>query len=223
MSAVVSLGSTVVRAGRHGMSFISNKSPSAADAGGLENGAAHELMAQMTHLHAVRIVMLHLRQRAFLECHADALANLDWDHPTRARHDALTLEKALIRFQNKYWIARVPDRPAVASVVDALNQASELTPLLQDIADESSSISRVLELESAQSSQAINDQLNNLVGVFAVPAVILGLLALMADPSWELAAWGVGLSLLGGLVVTFALRRWSRQTRKDKGTPGLQP
>lgn len=234
--ATTCLGPTFVRAGREGIAFIT---PSPTEGQGADP-STHSTLVQLAHLHVVRLVMLHLRQRFFLEDHADDLARLDWDLPDgQTDVKALHLEKSRIRFQNKYWFTRLPERPAVAPVIQVLNEASQMTALLQDIADESSAISRVLDLENAQRSreaaqrsreaaqmsqkaaelsQRGNDLLNRLVGVFALPAVILGVMALVADPSRGLAAAGFGLSALAAAIMAFALSRVrpaDRQVSRD--------
>lgn len=230
------LGPTFVRAGREGIAFISQS----LDEGHAADPSRHSTLTQLAHLHVVRLVMLNLRQRFFLEDHADDLAALDWDSPGGLPDGkALDLEKRRIRFENKYWFTRLPERPAVAPVMQVLNEASQMADLLQDIANESSAISRVLDLENAQRSreaarrsqdaalqsqqaaemsQQANDRLNFLIGVFALPAVILGATALVSDPSPGLAAAGLGLSVLVAAVMAFVLSRGGWLTRKTHGT-----
>lgn len=218
------LGPTFVRAGREGIAFIS---PSPGE-GHTADPSMHLTLTQLAHLHVVRLVMLHLRQRFFLEDHADDLAALDWDSPGGLPDEmALDLEKRRIRFENKYWFTRLPERPTVAPVIKVLNEASQMADLLQDIATESNAISRVLDLENARlsrdaalRSQDSNDRLNRLIGLFAPPAVVVGAVALLADPSRELAAAGLGTSFLAAVIMAWTLSRWERQTRGGHGACG---
>ena len=102
-----------------------------------------------------------------------------------------------IEFQNKFWVTRVPENPAVAAVLGTLSEASEMNRLVQDIAEESAAISRILELSAARRIQKNAARLNILLAIVAIPTIILGLAALYADPSQDLATDALKLSARG--------------------------
>lgn len=193
--ATAYVGPFLARAGREGLAFM------AAGSGDSSlDPQLHTKLAQLAHLHAVRLVMLHLRQRHFLENHADELAALDWSSKDGVPDSqALELEKRRLRFENKFWFTRLPARPAVTQILGILNSASQMASLREDIAEESSAISRVLDLEKVRLGREAEErrsELNSIVSAFAVAAVFLSLLALLADPSVALFASGLIFSLV---------------------------
>ena len=110
-------------AGPGGLALVSTQPLESRVDGELRRIQRHAPISQVAHLHAVRMVMLNLRQRAFLEIHADALARLDWEQSIgKAHREALKLEQSLIQFQNKFWVTRVPEKSAVGTVMGTLSE-----------------------------------------------------------------------------------------------------
>ena len=82
--------------------------------------------------------------------------------------------------------------------------------LVEDIAEESAAISRILELSAARRIQKNAARLNILLAIVAIPTIILGLAALYADPSQDLATDALKLSAVGALVTLVGLFGWDR-------------
>ncbi|WP_156171888.1 hypothetical protein [Demequina rhizosphaerae] len=189
-------GSTHVQASRNALTFITTESFETRS----KAHTTHSRISQLAHLHAVRMAMLAIRQRDFLDGHADALARLDWGQPVKTIRDhAIRLEKAQMQFQNKVWLARIPERPQFNMVMTLLSEASEIQALLRDISDESASISRVLELDNARESHRSWEALNRLVAYLALPAVLLSAASLWAATNMTFAARSLGIAVAAAL------------------------
>ena len=175
----------------------------------------------LLHSRLLDLVLLCLRQRAWLDRHAESLAKL---YAAEAGSvDDHTLEQELLRkggelgrFRNTRWFTEVPAHPEATVLLRTMQDALETPTMLLDAAEEEEELIRganmrraaVKERESEERAK-LRDRLEKFLAALTVAAVVPSLFALMAEPGWLLFGSGVGVTVvLTVLAFMFADRLW---------------
>lgn len=176
-------------------------------------------MRLLVHSRFVDLVLLAMRQRSFLDRHANALAETgaEWRGDSLGEHEfarVLEHEWSLMNFRNQLWFSVVPWRDTGTDVLELLHARWRLPALFDEVASEQADLERLLALyaekerrQAAEDKRARDkaeaerrDSARSRLEYFlawATPVTVISTVAaLVADPSVALVVCALAASAL---------------------------
>lgn len=186
----------------------------------------HDLNALqlLAHGRILDIVMLALRQRAWLDRHTEDLARPVSMADARARvADIVERENELVWFRNSRWFTEVPGRPEATSVLRQLQARLETPQLLDDAREEQQDLLRAAslvrqqtQLEEAEQADRAREITEFAVAALAPPSLILSLGALFGGPGLGFGVGWLVFAIVVGVVSVLAVRMVQRRRSRQR-------